>query len=217
MNIATLRKKARGGLLEVEDLLQAAIERQPGLSEELPRLATECGWQSKGLKPDGTRVVPLEKWAEVASAYAAEGFAGLRVLVQDTENVPFILGLVEAIKTKESIAFILEICGEYLTNPAQSEELALRVAAAFNMLLSFKQSAPVTAAQAKDIQNFLFALYPHAKSEANRSTVLLALRGIGDEDAIRFTESAQNFNAPWENTKRSVLLAIRKRLKKITL
>lgn len=212
MNIATLRKKAQGGLLEVEDLLQAAIERQPGLSEELARLGAIYGWQTQGLQPDGTRVVPLAKWAAVASAYAESGFEGLRALAQEPHDIPFVLGLAEEIKSADSVAFILEICDLYLKGEA-SEALAVRISSAFNLLLSFKQAAPVSSAQATAIQNFLIAVYPSIQTEAKRATVLLALRGVGDQTAIQFVEAAADFKEPWSDTKSVVLRVVRKRVK----
>jgi hypothetical protein len=212
MNITTLRKKAHEGSLEVEDLMQAAVERQPGLSDELARLAATYGWQAQGLQSDDTRVVPLAKWAEVASTYASGGFEGLRSLAQEPEDIPFVLGLAEQIKTNDSLAFILEICNLHLKNSG-SEELAFRIASAFNLLLSFKQAAPVTTAQAETIQKFLIDVYPSMQSEARRATVLLALRGVGDQNAIRLVESASDFKEPWGDTKTAVLRAIRKRIK----
>lgn len=44
--------------------------------------------------------------------------------------------------------------------------------------------------------------YPHAKTEVNRATVLLALRGVGDHDAIQFLESVLDFGEPWADTKK---------------
>ena len=217
MNTKTLRKKAKDGSLEVEDLLQAAIAGQPGLPEELARLTAEYGWQRHGLQPDGTRIVPFAAWAEVASAYASGGIAALRALVQEPENIPFVLGLLEGLHTNESVALVLEIYGENLTNPAHATDLALQIASTFNLLLSFKPAAPVTTHQAAAIQDFLFALYPLAQSPAERTTVLLALRGVGDSNAIRFVEAAADFPEPWQDTKKSVLRALRKRVKKNAL
>lgn len=217
MNISTLRKKARDGSLEVEHLLQAAVERQPGLSEELTRLSSTHDWKVQGPQPDGTLVVPFPKWAAVASAYASHQFAGLSVLAKEPENISFVLGLLEQIHTSESVSFLLDICNRCKTDLAEFEEIAFSVASTFNLLLSFKQAAPVTNLQARAIQEFLCALYPLAKSEPNRAVVLLALRGIGDRDAIQFIKSASNFGEPWSGTKELVLHAVRKRVKTLAL
>lgn len=212
MNIATLRKKAKKGHLEVEHLLQAAIERQPGLSEELARLGATYQWKAQGLQSDGTRVVPLAKWAAVASAYADGGFEGLRAQVQEPQDISFVLGLAEEIKSADSVALILEICDLYLKGAA-TEELAARIASAINLLLSFKQAPRVSPAQAEAIQSFLISIYPNIQTEANRATVLCALRGVGDQTAIRFVEAAAGFKEPWSDTKPAVLRALRNRVK----
>ena len=213
MNIATLRKKARDGSLEVEHLLQAAAQRPPGLSDELSRLTADHQWQARGLQPDGTRVVPFAKWAAVAAAYSDAEFDGLRALANELENVPFILGLVEEVRSSASISFALELCNGYVTDLVQFEEVAFRLARTFNLLLSFKQAPPITAAQARAIQDFLCALYPHARIEADRALVLLALRGVGDRDAMQFVESVEVFAEPWAGTNEVVLRAVRKRVK----
>jgi hypothetical protein len=213
MNITTLRKKARDGSLEVEHLLQAAVERQPGLSEELTRLSSAHDWKVQGLQPDGTRVVPFAKWAAVASAYASDEFTGLRTLARDPDNISFVLGLIEQIHTNESVSFLLEICNRFETDLTQFEDIAFRVAGTFNSLLSFKKAAQVTNVQARAIQEFLCALYPRAKSEPDKAVVLLALRGIGDRDAIQFIESASDFSESWASTKELVLRTVRKRVK----
>lgn len=213
MNIATLRKKARNGSLEVEHLLRAAADRLPDLSDELARLTMELHWQVQSLQPDGTRVVPFAKWAEVAAAYSDDEFDGLRVLLRDPKNVPFVLGLVEELRTSASASFALELANRYFTDLANFEEAAFRLARAFNLLLSFKQAPLVTAVQAGCIQNFLCNLYPYAKTEADRALVLLALRGVGDFNAIQFVASTEVFAEPWAATKEAVLRAIRKRVK----
>ncbi|WP_229007830.1 hypothetical protein [Methylophilus sp. Leaf408] len=211
MNITTLRKKARNGSLEVEHILQAAVENQPGLAQELARLAPAHNWVTQ--QPDGTRVDHFAKWAAVASTYAKEQFSGLRVLAQEQENISYIIGLIEEIHTNESISFLLELSKKYLSDLPKFEVEALRVAKAFNSLLSFKQPVTVTNSQAKAIQDFLFALYPHAKTEIKRAIVLLALRGIGDREAIKFVEFALDFDGSLATTKANVLRAVRKRLK----
>lgn len=213
MNIATLRKKARDGSLEVEHLLQAAAERQPGLADELERLTVEQQWSAKGILPDGSRVVPFAKWAEVAAEYSANDFDGLRELLTKSENAPFVFGLLEHLPTSASISIALEAAEGYLADLVSHREAAFHLASALNLLRSFKRAAPVTAVQARNAQVFLLTLYAHAKTEVERATVLLALRGVGDADALQFVESAEDFAAPWSTTKEVVLRAIRKRIK----
>lgn len=211
MKIQSLRKKARDGSLEVEHLLQAAIERESGLAEELSNLSKKHAWQFESLQPDGRRVVPFDRWATVAATYASGGFPELRKLLDEPDNLSFVLGLVESIKTSESVVFILDICNKYLKDDPQSTIAAFQIASSFNLLLSFKHAPVISDQQAKSIQDFLFALYPHAKSQEDRATVLLALRGVGDHSAMTFVEAAADFTNPWAATKQVVIQAIRKK------
>lgn len=213
MKIETLRRKARDGSLEVEHLLQAAAERLPGLSDELSRLAVEQQWQSVGLQPDGSRVVPLKRWAEVASAYSDHEFEGLRTLAEEKDFIPFVLGLVEELPTPESVSFALELAGHYLADLDAHEQEALLLTRSFNLLLSFKQAPSISDDQARDVQRFLIAVFPRAATEADKAMVLLALRGVGDRDALQFVESADSLGEPWAETKATAARAIRKRVK----
>lgn len=213
MNIQTLRKKSRNGSLEVEDLLRAAVEKLPGLEAELKALALANGWASTAaLSGDATRTVPFAKWAEVAACYASQGFTGLRELAEDNQNIPFVLGLVEEVKTVESTAFVLELC-ERALGPTLSKDVAFDVVSSVNALFSFKHAAPVSDEQAERFQRFLLALYPQAKSEVHRAKVLLALRGVGDQDAVQCIQSASEFAEPWADTKKAAQSAVQKRIK----
>ena len=215
MNVKMLRKKALDGTLEVEDMLKAAMENPPGLSAALRKLVEDCGWTRGGLLPDGSREIPFLSWAEVAIAYADEGFAGLLPLAGAAENAPFVLGLVEEMRTAAALAFILEAFAGVIEHPDGMEEVAFAIASALNLMLSFKPSSPITAAQATTVQSFLFSLYPLATTEARRASVILALRGVGDEDAVRFLANVAEFFSPWQETKKVTLRAIRKRLKNL--
>ena len=216
MNIENLRRKARDGSLEVEHLLEAAAKGLPGLSEELARLTEEQHWQSHRLQSDGSRVVPLRKWAQVVAAYSSDGFEGLRALATRREDAPFVLGLIETLRTPASVSFALELADHYLANMVVFEEAALCLARSFNLLLSFKDAPTITSLQAEDVQRFLFKIYPYADSQGVKAVVLLALRGVGDREALKFVESVDNFAEPWAGTKDIVIRTIWKRIKSKT-
>jgi len=73
MKIETLRKRALANTLEVEHILAAARERAPGLRHELTQLSDKHGWSTTPFPANGIHVVPLAKWAEIASVYAEGG------------------------------------------------------------------------------------------------------------------------------------------------
>ncbi|WP_225086609.1 MULTISPECIES: hypothetical protein [Pectobacterium] len=83
MKMTALRSKARRNALDVEHILAAAKVGLSGFRDELNRLSAEFSWSHSPYLPDGTHVVPLAKWADVAGVYADEGIAtqGKRVPV----------------------------------------------------------------------------------------------------------------------------------------
>lgn len=120
--------------------------------------------------------------------------------------------MVEEVKTVESTAFVLELC-ERALGPTLSKDVAFDVVSSVNALFSFKHAAPVSDEQAERFQCFLLALYPQAKSEVHRAKVLLALRGVGDQDAVQCIQSASEFAEPWADTKKAAQSAVQKRIK----
>ena len=120
--------------------------------------------------------------------------------------------MVEEVKTVESTAFVLELC-ERALGPTLSKDVAFGVVSSVNALFSFKHAAPVSDEQAERFQRFLLALYPQAKSEVHRAKVLLALRGVGDQDAVQCIQSASEFAEPWADTKKAAQSAVQKRIK----
>jgi hypothetical protein len=217
MNLRTLRKKAHTGALEVEDILKAAAEHQPGLSEELHRLSGDLGWPATGVLSDGSRVVPLAKWAEVAAAYSSGGVAALAEFASKPEDASFVLALLVELKSPEALSFLLEDYAKVIEAPSHALGLAFRIASALNLMLSFKHSTLVSKEQAAAIQDFLFRLLPFAESDRDRAIVILALRGVGDDRSIRLLSSLDELQPPWHDAKQTSLRVIRKRLRQNAL
>jgi len=213
MKLGDLRRKAQRGTLEVEDLLRAAKARIPGLAEELRSLGRQHKWSASGLLPDATRVVPLARWADTASAYAEGGIPALEALVRDKEYLPFVIALLEELRSQEALVALLSLCAEIVKTPSAEPELAWRLATAFNTMLSLKERAPATNEQAAAVRSFLHRLYPLAPDQAKRALVLLALRGVGDEASLALAKSAADFEHPWEGVKATVSAAITKRMR----
>lgn len=217
MNLATLRNRARSGSLEVEHILAAAVRRLPGLAEELKSLSHELGWKSEQLSQDGVLLVPLARWADVAAAYASEGFPGLSRLSSDPGFGHFVIGLVEEIKTADSLNFLLTTFANVLESPAKDRFLAFRLAQAINLWVSIPPPMPAVETQAVKLRVFLEALYPLAESEAERALAVMALRGVGNEASIEFVAALPEFTNPWQQTKSATIRAIRKKLRQRTV
>jgi hypothetical protein len=213
MKLDVIRKNAKAGTLEVEHLLCAAKLGIPGLAVELRRLSAELHWPSEGSLPDGSRVVPFGRWAEIVALYASDGYDGLASAAADPTNTKCILGLLEELKTPEALAFLLEDYALLIDGPKSDLPKALQIAGTLNNILSFKPLVPITSSQAQSIQDFLLALYTFVEREADRATVVLALRGVGDEAALEFVSALPEFAEPWSTVKATTIRSLRKRIR----
>lgn len=110
----------------------------PGLREELSQLSAELSWSGSGCLADGTRVVPLAKWAEIAGAYAEEGISSLAVLANNPENAVYIIGLLETLGSLEAVDAFIAIFQDVMHKPGDDLHTAWSLAYGYNQLLSFK-------------------------------------------------------------------------------
>lgn len=205
MNIGDLKRKARRGTLEVEHLLQAAVARVPNLATELNQLTVEHEWKTAE-EVESTREVPFATWAAVAGAYADGGLEGLHALRESSAT--FCIALLEEIGSKEAVEALLAWWPDLETS-----ERAWRIASALNLILSFKGAPNIAEDQRCSVRQLSYRLYPVARTEVERATALLLLRGVGDEQSLTFVSQAQEFEGAWAETKRAVTTAIRRRLR----
>ena len=208
MKIDDIRRKADRGTLEVEHLLQAAVAHLPGLSAELQRLSAQHAWRGEEL--EAASHVPLATWAAVICAYSDAGLEGLRKLAPRYASCS--IGLLKEIRSAEAVAALLSWWPDAISQPASERTLAWRIAAALNLMLSFKQAPQISDAHQAAVRQFAHDLYLAADSEPNRATALLLLRGVGDEQSLAFASSTAEFSGAWSGTKRNVIRAIQRRV-----
>lgn len=224
VNINTLRKKAKAQTLEVEDILAAAARRPAGLQAELQRLSAELEWSHTPYPRGGGHVVPFARWAEMAGAYAEHGIPGLAGWMQAKAQATagngapaeYVLAMLEALKTQEANDALFSLFAHVLDDPGGHLAEALELASTINLTFSFKGRLPPTLAQADRARSLLMALYPLARKEAERCTVVCALRGVGDESTAQFLATIKPFGGPHAGLEKSALRAIRKRLQGTT-
>ncbi|EUJ11134.1 hypothetical protein Meth11DRAFT_1972 [Methylophilaceae bacterium 11] len=213
MNIDSLKRRAKANTLQVEHILEAAVEKTPGLAATLAILAEEYKWPNANKLPDGSLVVPFGRWCKVAVAYADGGFDSLMQLTKDDNETSFILALAKQIKTQESINFVLSAYKPFMVEPSKNIETSIIVASALNLMLSFKDAAPISSEQAQFIESFLLSLYPLADTEVARAVAILGLRGVGGKRALDFVKELPELSATWESSRQSTLRVLRKRVK----
>lgn len=215
MTIATLKKKAKAGTIEVEDILKAGAAQIEGLADELERLAQECAWTDGGAIVGSTsRIVPLRKWGAVVIAYSRGGPSALVDLLRsEPEMPPFVYGLLEQIHAPASISVILAGDQRVLADPSQDLQRAHRLAAALNLLMSFPPRIDAPENGMCVLLAFLHRLIPLCTHENERATAILALRGLGDSSSLHLLDTQAEFSAPWAEVISVTRRAIKKRKK----
>ncbi|RUR97263.1 hypothetical protein [Pectobacterium polaris] len=213
MKISALRSKARRNTLEVEHILAAAKARLPGLRDELNRLSDEFGWSHSPYLPDGTHVVPLAKWAEIAGAYAEEGTDALGVLAAEPDNAAYVIGLLEELRSHAAVNALMAFFAGVMQAPELAPETAWRLTSTFNLLLSIKDGVVATDEQAAAVRAFLMRLLPLATSEHQIFLIFCALRGVGDSSSLERLSNHRDLVSPYETIRTGTIRAIRQRLK----
>jgi hypothetical protein len=212
MSIESIKKRAKNGTLEVEHLLKEASYPNDAFATALDALSAELQWSCDGELENGNLQVPLATWSKVVATYCRGGFNGLVRLAAEPEAAGFVIGLLEEIRTNESLDALLMAFKKNLSNPCCDGDTSHRIASALNSMLSFKPMVAATPDQAIALRAFLCALYTCCESEAQRATALLALRGVGDESSAEFAAS-KSLRSPWHEVPEVVSKHIRKRLR----
>lgn len=212
MSITSIKKRARAGTLEVEHLLKETKYPDAALAAALEELSAEMQWHTAGLQEDGSLYVPLATWTKVVVAYCREGCDGLIRLSSEPDLADFILAVFVELRSNEALSALMLAFKDCLGEPCRDCDISSRIAAALNLMLSFKPNANADIAQAAELQSFLLGLYTCAEDDHQRALALLALRGIGDEASAEFAH-AQRLSDNWQDTPKLVAKHIKKRLR----
>ncbi len=215
MTLESIRKNAKAHKLEVEHILQAAARRLPGLDNELENLIPICGWTDGGALPGGGREIPFRRWAVTAITFLRSGYGGLHQLVVQADYLSFVLALLEELHCPESVEAAITLNPQAFASPQAHLSEALLIASTFNSLLSFKPLLAVAPSQAEGIRSFLHRLLLACTSDRDRSTAILALRGVGDASSLTLISTQPDFQYPYESVSAVTIKAIQKRLRTI--
>ena len=210
--IQKLRRKAAKNLLEVEHLFLAARLGDASVVAAIREMQRQYEWPQSNLVNE-EHVAPLGRWADVVCRYIEEGHDGLVALAKDSECRTFCIGLLEDLASAGSVRALVQICTPVLVDPKSHLSLAVRCSEAFNLLLSFNSLDEIGEDKRAEVRGFLHRLLGVDLTAAQRSTVICALRGVGDEESIRLIESSPSLDYPWHGTKETACKAIRTRLR----
>lgn len=211
MKMARIEKLAVTGELEVEHLLAALRCREPDAAQRLLRMSSQHGWHEVS-EAARQAMVPFGTWARIVSTCLSSGIEGLAVLAEDSVNTPFVLAVLEQLNDIAAVQGVLTIFKNEMKYPENSLDVSVRIASALNQILSFKTSPRVSDAEAQQIRNFLMKLYPYVGTEVDRASVVLAFRGVGNEETLEFLTAAKAFSGAWSEVKATTVRSIEQRI-----
>jgi hypothetical protein len=213
----TLSRKAADNSLEVEHLLKVAELGDATDAPFLRALKAEHGWSDTG-REGRKRVVPFGRWADTVGRFLEDGYPGLVQGAKDSgEAADFCVSVLEAVKTAASVSAMLAIGRPVIERPAADLELAVRLADGFNRLLSFKGAPAIAPAAEGEVREFLHRLLAAKLSEAQRASVVCALRGVGNAESATLIGSLLPLRGSWAGLEQTAIRQIRQRLRRAKL
>lgn len=214
----TIRKKSESYKLEVSDLVKIAIERDKSDAAFLQSLRAEYAWPDENMV-NGDHVIPWGMWCETACQYIEGGPTRLAKLATDpktcVEYFYFCVSFLANIKTKESVAALCQIAEDLPAKLTKKlERPTLKLAEAFNLLLSLKGAPEISKATEKRVRDYLHSQLDQKLETVERSEVFNALRGVGDKTSLELLERQADLPEPFEDDRIDAVKAIKKRVAK---
>lgn len=210
--VKALKRKAADNSLEVEHLLKVATLGDASDAPLLRQLKVEHDWSDTG-REGNDKVVPFGLWCDVVCCYLKHGYLGIVEMAHHDEDLlDFCFGLLEDVKTLESVSALLAIGGPVVEHPRTDQALSLKLAKAFNLLLSFNGAPSIDEATTSVIREFLHRLLNQDLAEAQRATCVCALRGVGDATSLELIQGLPSFSGSWVGLEASACKQIMKRL-----
>ncbi|QJW98594.1 hypothetical protein [Frigoriglobus tundricola] len=210
----TLSRKAADNSLEVEHLLKVAAIGDAADAALLRTLKGEHGWSDSG-REGRQLVVPFGRWADTVCRLLEGGYAGLVRMAGEAGGADeFCIGVLEEVRTPESVSALLAIVGPVVERPASDVRLAVRLADGLNHLLSFKGRPAITPAVEQQVREFLHRLLALELTEVQRASAVCALRGVGDAGSLSVVAGVPPFRGSWAGLEQSAAKQIRQRLRR---
>lgn len=211
--IATLARLATRGTLEVEHLLGAARQPSLSLADALEELALAMGWPLAPCFPE----VPLRAWVEVVCVYCRKGYPGLLEAAYKPDVLPFVLGLLEELRTSEALSAVIRLVEIHRDRLLSSPEQAAQIAGALNLLSMNRRDRGPSEAERVAGRDFLHDAFTRVSADNHRASMLCALRYFGDETSLPFISACPSLPPYWEPTRAAAVRRIRKALKQRTI
>lgn len=212
-----LRRMAHLGELEVEHLLELVSLGDSSTCSFLDELSTTYVWNASGFDSEGSRVVPLARWAQFVAGYLDGGYTRLIEMATeqpiDSSQIAFASAVLEELKTPDSVKALLSILSIVEKTSAAFSDEERKVVSALNIVLSFKGRPTISDEMTTQTREYLHECLSRCSFDLDLSLVVCALRGVGDEKSIAAIDGLPELEYPYNGTQSAAKRAIRKRLK----
>lgn len=212
MEIATIRRMAKRGTLEVEHLLRLAKAPSEELATNLGAIAAEMGWEL------GTQLpfVPFGDWVAVIQQFCRGGYDGLATYATQPSKFGFVIGLLEEVRGAHALLCAEQILNMQATTLVDDPERATKLAGAFSRLggAMEKEAGYVAVEDIENVRAFLHAQVSSHPQEVGRAIAMGALRCFGDSESLALIRSAPQMADFWEPVRHGAIRTITKRLRR---
>lgn len=210
---ATLARMAARGTLDVEHLLRAARQPSVDLADALDELAVAMNWRLASCYPE----VPLGMWVRVVGVYCREGYAGLLGAASEPDMLPFVLGILEELRTDEALSTVIRIAHTYRERLSGSTEQAGQVASALNLTAINSPRRGPFEAERHAGRDFLHDALTRVVADHHRGAIFCALRHFGDDTSLPLISTCcPPLPRHWKATRGAAARGIRKAMKQRT-
>lgn len=220
MNLNALARKAskgpapsaHGGSMDVEDMVRFALVHGAEGANEIERLCAQHGWLSEGLREDGTRVVPFARWARACAAFGRGGVPALQPLLADPALAGFAVGVLEEVKTVESVQALVGFCASAQWQATDATHAEWKAMAALNLLLSFDDGVRVDEAVMRDVLRTVTRAFDTAATPLLQSICLWAVRGAPVAESLAWVQAIDTADAGVQAARAAAIKSLRRRL-----
>ncbi|WP_198086008.1 hypothetical protein [Variovorax sp. E3] len=220
MNLNALARKAskgsapsaRGGAMNVEDMIRFALVHGAGGADEIERLCAQHGWLRNALLEDGTRVVPFALWAQACAAFGRGGVAALRLLLADPELASFAIGVLQEVKTAQSVQVLLGFCASAGWQSPDVTHAEWKALSALNLLLSFDDGVRVEQAVMDDLLRVVITAFDATPEPFLKSLCLWAARGAPTAQALAWLQKLEVPGADVDAARANAIKSVKRRL-----
>ncbi|WP_067522809.1 hypothetical protein [Endozoicomonas ascidiicola] len=209
-----LNEKANDNKINVEDIVELSLSRNPDVVDVLKEIKEKLQWPNEAIEyKNGNIVPPLGAWVDVGCEYIANGCEGLINYSKNINNANFAISILQENKNSKSVESLLKIAEFYSDDMQSHKYILIKIVTALNLILSFKDSPEVEVTIIENVRSLIHKIIGLCENSAEYASTICALRGVGNEESIKLVSTIPKLEGAWSGTERIVTQAIKQRIK----